>query len=254
MIPKEDLYAKTRQSWEDIWAQESSIADEFEVLKQPRARDVFDEFPRYLPKQGIILEAGSGLGATLITLREQGYDVIGLDYAEGALRASHRYEPSLRLHVGDVHMLPYATNSLHGYLSFGVFEHFQQGMLPALREAYRVLAPGGIMVMTIPYPNLVHMAVRWKRQLSGQSVLTDDDFFESTYTRRALEDNMRAAGFEVLLAKPTGHSYTLWGLGGPFREAGYYRTSPLAERLGGVFRRVLPWSFNFTTLMIGRKP
>ncbi|NWG18438.1 MAG: hypothetical protein HXY41_17580, partial [Chloroflexi bacterium] len=52
---------------------------------------------------------------------------------------------------------------------------------------------------------------------------------------------------------PTSHAFTLWGLGGPFRGRGYYQTSALADALGGVLRVVLPWAFNFSTLLIARK-
>ena len=58
----------------------------------------------------------------------------------------------------------------------------------------------------------------------------------------------------MLRAIPTSHSYTLWGLGGVFRAPGYYQTSALAESLGKLLRVVLPWAFNFTTLIIARKP
>jgi SAM-dependent methyltransferase len=251
---KDDLYERTRQSWEDIWKQKSSIADELDVLKQPRTRDQFNLFPLYLSRDGYILEAGSGLGATMVVLREQGFKLIGLDYAEQALQQSRAHDPTLPLQVGDVHALPYADNSLFGYLSFGVFEHFAHGMLPALREAYRVLVPGGTLVLTIPYPNLVHLGVRTRRKLMRQSVLTDDDFYESTYRRVDLERALETVGFEVVLAKPTSHSFTFWGLGGPFRAAGYYRTSALAELMGRITKAILPWAFNYTTMIIGRKP
>ena len=184
----------------------------------------------------------------------QGFPVIGADYAPAALEMAQQHDPSLPLYVADVHALPHATNSLGAYLSFGVLEHFEQGMGPALAEAYRILRPGGILILTIPYPNVVHQLVHWKRRIRGGSTLNDDDFYESAYTRLALEDNARQAGFTVLETIPTSHSFTLWTLGGPFRKAGYYETSELAERLGSVLARVLPWAFNFTTLLIGQKP
>ena len=53
------------------------------------------------------------------------------------------YDPALKLQTGDVHALPYGDKSVHGYLSFGVLEHFEHGVGPALREANRVLASGG---------------------------------------------------------------------------------------------------------------
>ncbi|NLE52043.1 MAG: hypothetical protein GX613_11620, partial [Chloroflexi bacterium] len=39
----------------------------------------------------------------------------------------------------------------------------------------------------------------------------------------------------------------------PFRAPGYYRASPLADRLARVLCVVAPWAFNFTTMVIARK-
>lgn len=255
MIPPEifgSRYDSTRQAWEDIW-DSASVERELETARSKRAQETYAIIASYLPKNGLILEAGSGLSAALLTFRDMGYKVIGLDYAENALRISHHYDPTLPLLVGDVHALPHPDNALDAYLSFGVLEHFEHGMGPALAEAYRVLKPGGILVLTIPYPNVVNRLVAWRRKRSGVTVLNDDDFFESTYDRAALEGNAHAAGFTVLRSIPTSHAYTLWGLGGPFRAPGYYRVSRLAEALGGLLARVLPWAFNFSTLLIARK-
>jgi ubiquinone/menaquinone biosynthesis C-methylase UbiE len=210
-------------------------------------------YTSYLPKDGVILEAGSGLSAVVITLRRMGFNVVGLDYAANALHISRRYDPTLPLIVGDVHALPHADNGLAAYLSFGVLEHFEHGMAPALKEAYRVLRPGGLLVLTIPYPNVVHRLVAWRRKRQNVSVLTDDDFYESTYTRGDLVQYVTAAGFTPIRIVPTSHAYTLWGLGGMFRGEAYYQTSALADRLGEMFRVILPWAFNFSTMVIARK-
>ena len=248
-----DRYDSTRKAWEDIW-DSASVEQELQTETYARAQETMRQYTPYLPKDKLILEAGSGLSAALITLQHMGYRVTGLDYAENALRISRQYDPSLVLAVGDVHTLPYADNSFGAYLSFGVLEHFEAGMAKPLAEAYRVLDHGGVLVLTIPYPNVVNRFVAWRRRRQGVSVLNDDEFFESTYTRARLETNVRNAGFEVLRALPTSHSYTLWGLGGIFRAPGYYQTNALAEGAGRLLRVVLPWAFNFTTLIIGRKP
>ncbi len=155
--------------------------------------------------------------------------------------------------TGDVHDLPVADGTLGAYLSFGVLEHFEHGMGLALQEAHRALKQHGVLVLTIPYPNVIYRLVQLKRRVRGQSTLTDDNFYESAYSKAALVDEVQRAGFRVLLARPTSHSFTLWGLGRAFRGAGYYETSPLAEALGAVADKYAPWWFNFMTLVVARK-
>jgi SAM-dependent methyltransferase len=247
------LYESTRRAWETIW-DSASIEVELDAVQYGRSLRTLRLYEPYLARDGLLLEAGSGLSAVVITLRRMGYTVAGLDYAENALHASKAYDPTLPLLAGDVHALPLADNAIAAYLSFGVLEHFEHGMGPALAEAYRALRPGGVLVLTIPYPNVVHRLVTWRRQRRGAGPLADDGFYESTYTRAALVDAVAGAGFTVTRAVPTSHAFTLWGLGGPFRAAGYYRTSRLADALGGLLGVVLPWAFNFSTLVIAHKP
>ena len=252
MTSHHSRYESTRQTWETIW-DHASIEVELRAVRSARSMQTIAAYAPYLPHDALILEAGSGLSAVVITLREMGYPVAGLDYAVNALQASKDYAPALPLLAGDVHALPCADSSLGGYLSFGVLEHFEHGMGPALVEAYRVLRPGGVLVLTIPYPNVIFRLVRWRRSLSGTGPLTDDQFYESAYTRAELVGAVEGAGFHVDLAQPTSHAFTLWGLGGPFRGAGYYETTPLAEALGGALARGLPWAFNFMTLIVAHK-
>jgi SAM-dependent methyltransferase len=245
-------YDTTRRAWQDIWSG-ASIEVELEAVRSVRSMETIHAYLPFLSKSDIILEAGSGLSAVVITLRSMGYNLIGLDYAENALHVSRACDPTLSLTVGDVHKLPFAPNSLGAYLSFGVLEHFEHGMQPALAEAHRVLKPDGVLVLTIPYPNIVHRLVAWRRKRQGVSLLTDDQFYESTYTRKALESEVTRAGFKLALVQPTSHSFTLWGLGGVFRAPGYYRTSALAETVGKLLRVVLPWASNYMTLVVARK-
>ncbi|MDQ7025687.1 MAG: class I SAM-dependent methyltransferase [Anaerolineae bacterium] len=244
-------YDSTRDAWESIW-DSASVAVELETIQYPRAKRQIQQYLPYLPQDDIILEAGSGLSAAVITLRDMGYHVIGLDYAENALHTSRQHTPNLPLLAGDVHALPHPDNSIGAYLSFGVLEHFEQGMGAALQEAYRVLKPNGVAVITIPYPNIIWKLAQWRREQQGRSLI-DEDFYESTYTREQLIQEMSQVGFSVLEAVPSGHSYTFWGVSSIFQGKGYYQTNRLAETLGAVTRTVAPWLFNFMTMIIARK-
>ena len=248
-----ERYESTRQAWEEIWSR-ADVPRELATMSYPRAQEILRAYLPFLPRDGVILEAGSGLGAVLLTLQPLGYRIHGLDYAPGALRATRDYEPSLPLLAGDVHQLPYATGSLAAYLSFGVLEHFEHGMAPALREAFRVLRPGGLLVLTIPYPNWLERAVRWRKGRRGGSVLQNDEFYESTYDARQLRAAVGAAGFAIQRVLPTSHAYTFYGLGALFRAPGYYKTNGLARFCGRIARWLLPWPLNYNTLVLATKP
>ncbi|MCC7206213.1 MAG: class I SAM-dependent methyltransferase, partial [Anaerolineae bacterium] len=149
-------YERTRRAWRDIWTG-TEFEREMATLDYPRARQLFDLYLPWLPKDPAapILEAGCGPGHVVYYLRQRGYPALGLDYAPEALAPTRALYPDLPLHVGDVHQLPYPDNTFGAYLSFGVVEHFEQGPARALAEAFRTLRPGGVLVLSTPTPNVV---------------------------------------------------------------------------------------------------
>ncbi|MEM9954815.1 MAG: class I SAM-dependent methyltransferase [Chloroflexota bacterium] len=247
-----NLYNSTRKAWEDIW-DAASVDVELQTSYYRRSIRGRNHYLPYLNQEDVILEAGSGLSSALIPLREMGYKVVGVDYALNSLHASRDHTPELALAGADIHHLPFADNSVGAYLSFGVLEHFEHGMHDALVEAHRILKPDGIAVITIPYPNIVWKLAQWRRNQQGRQLI-DDSFYESTYTKDQLVSELTQANFDVVASIPTSHSFTLWGLGGIFQGKGYYETSDTAEFLGGIFSHIMPWTFNFMTMMIAQKP
>jgi SAM-dependent methyltransferase len=250
-----DSYARTRQAWRDIWAA-TGFERELATLSYPRARALLRLYMPHLPKESPILEAGCGYAQIVYYLRQHGYNVIGLDYAPEGLTPTADQYPELPLHLGDVHQLPYADNSFGGYLSFGVVEHFEAGPAAAIAEAYRVLRPGGLLVLTVPHPNFVEDLVKLADRLFPARVARRPraEYYETNFRHAQIADFVRAAGFVQLSAHPYSHSYTFYGLGGPFRGEGYYVTSGLAEACGRLGKRLLPWYTAFECLILARKP
>jgi len=246
-----DRYSSTRDEWKRIW-QEADVARELETLNYARSRYARALYSPYLPHDEFILEGGCGLGIEIINLSEQGYEVIGIDYAENALHQINHFRRGYRLTTGDIHHLPFPDGVFGACLSIGVLEHFEFGPAPGLREACRVLRRGGILVLIIPYPNLVWRLVQLKKRLARPK-LRPPAFYETTYTTGQLRQHLAAADFEVLAQHPIGHSFTLWGVSRLFRGPGYYETSAVAERLGDIFSKLLPWSMCFESLIIARK-
>jgi len=86
--------------------------------------DWFEEpFTRYLPKTGIILEAGCGLGQYVLALRMRGYEVEGVDWGPETVNFVQSLYPDLPVRVGDVTCLDVPAGYYSGYISLGVVEH-----------------------------------------------------------------------------------------------------------------------------------
>jgi SAM-dependent methyltransferase len=159
-------------------------------------------FLEQLPKGEPILDAGCGLARWVIYLRQRGYTVLGVDQAHGALVQATRFEPTLPLFTGDTQVLPLRDESLGGIISLGVVEHVLSGPVPALRELRRVLKPGGIALVAVPYNNpfrrcLINHLRRlrdWQKRRAGLKL----DFAEYRFSARELSNFLREAGFDVL--------------------------------------------------------
>jgi SAM-dependent methyltransferase len=249
---KSEVYAETRQAWRDIWIG-TEFDNELKSLEYRRSQEVLQTYLPFLDRNLPVLEAGCGPAHVVYYLKQHGYRAIGVDYAPEALVTTHERFPDLPLHMGDVHNLPYASNTFGAVLSFGVVEHFEHGPDLALRESHRVLAKNGKLVITVPHPQFVESLYIFKQKLFPSKVARAG-YYERTYTHDELANHVRNAGFKIELVKPIGHSYTYYGLGGPFRRAdAYYATSDLAEKVGDISRRVIPWLSAFHTLIIASK-
>jgi SAM-dependent methyltransferase len=248
-----ERYRRTQQSWAQIWSDEATLMAERETLGYRRARQERAFYLPHLPRDALLLEAGCGMGIRVAELAGLGYRTVGIDYVEQALRPLKSANPDQTLLAGDIHRLPFQSESFGAYLSFGVLEHFDFGPGPALAEAWRILRPGGVLVVSVPVPSLVRRLVHRRRLRRAASGEHGALLYETAYAREDLEAAVRLAGFEVVASHPIGHSFTLWGLGWPFRASGYYRTTGLAEWLGDRLRDWLPWSMAFGCLTIAHR-
>lgn len=121
-----------------------------------RARIVL-RFLHGIPKTNRLLDAGAGYGILALTLADQGYSIDALDLGPermAALDARKKELPALdaRIHtfVGSLTELPFADNSYDTLICSEVIEHIKDDA-KAVAELNRVLAPGGTLIITVPY-------------------------------------------------------------------------------------------------------
>ncbi len=99
------------------------------------------------PGEGIALDLGGGTGLLRQPLRARGYRYINLD-----LRPAAHGEPTV---IGDAHALPVGDGTLSLVVAKETLEHFSDPSL-VLEEVWRVLRPGGRLVIFVPFLHPFH--------------------------------------------------------------------------------------------------
>ncbi|MBP1691214.1 MAG: glycosyltransferase [Bacteroidetes bacterium] len=157
----------------------------------------FEEpFSKHLPRTGKILEAGCGIGQHVVALRVRGYDAVGVEWASRTVEAARSFFPTLPVEAGDVTALNVPDGTYAGYISLGVMEHRQEGPEPFLREAFRVVAPGGVAFISVPHFHPL-------RRLKGVFGLYGGNaeglgFYQYAYSTRDFSTHLRNAGFAIV--------------------------------------------------------
>jgi SAM-dependent methyltransferase len=117
-------------------------------LSEPSPELTAAESDGWLGRPGRALDAGCGLGTELAYLAGRGWQVVGIDLSEHALRQASGAHPAVAFARSDIRALPFAAGAFDIVLDRGCFHY----LCPLDRLCYaaelgRVLRPAGRVLL-----------------------------------------------------------------------------------------------------------
>lgn len=145
------------------------VANSFELgfLAVPLARqisecDAYELAPLFLELFAgrNVLEAGCGSGRWCGWLDSHGIAADGIDWSRALCDRAQREIPQSRFFARNMEDSGLPEGSYSGLLALGSIEHAVAGPQKALAEFHRLLCPGGVAVITVPYGSPLRRAIR----------------------------------------------------------------------------------------------
>jgi len=159
---------------------------------------------------GQFLDAGCGTGDFLPDLIARRGKVTALDFADDMIEQSRtrmarkHLDDQVTFEVGDVTNLDHDDNSFDAIIGVGLVEYLTD-YRAALREFYRVLKPGGIVIITVPsivspfmaYETLVPKCKGVVKQVLSAAGLREPEraYFQRHFVPWAFDRDFRRIGY-----------------------------------------------------------
>jgi len=186
-----------------------------------------------------ILDVGSPKDLAAMLARHRGYEVVATDILPDAILLSHRFAAAQGLEgqgpgrvyseLQDGRALTYPDSSFDAAYSISVLEHIPDGGdSAAIRELIRVVRPGGVVVVTVPYDRgyretFAKGPVYERRPIGSEAI-----FYERHYDRAALASRLLGSATAEVV------DLSFWGEGAVRMEALLNRLGPLGLPLSPV--------------------
>jgi SAM-dependent methyltransferase len=150
------------------------VADEYverifdELRHKPLDRQLLDRFAARVRDVGPACDMGCGPGHVARYLHEIGVAVCGVDLSPAMIERARRLVPGVEFRQGDMMALDAADGAWEGIVAFYSIIHVpRDDMVGALGELWRVLRPGGLLLLAFHIgDDTIHLDEWWNQKVS----------------------------------------------------------------------------------------
>lgn len=160
-----------------------------------------------------VLEAGCGNGRVIVWMKSHGVkNICGIEANGEIVKEFKKRFPKFDVRCGDIMNLPKDLKKHDVVLSYGVVEHFSDGLSRPLYQMCQDLSETGIAIVTVPFLSvfrkikyLVFEHRRWNKAEYPYcpEFYANGDFYMYLLTKKEFKYELRKAGFHVIK-----HRYT----------------------------------------------
>jgi SAM-dependent methyltransferase len=164
-------------------------------------RDVFLEL---VPPPGRrTLDLGCGEGRLSRDLKALGHDVVGVDRSEAMVAAARDADPEIEVHLADAAQLPLPDGAFDCAAAFMSLQDVDD-LGGSVREAARVLEPGGRLCLAVVHP--LNSAGLFRGEMPESPFVVDGSYLDESYYQDEIE--RRGLALTLVSAHRPLQSYT----------------------------------------------
>ncbi len=159
--------------------------------KKPQDQVILKRFAQAIGDRRPVWDLGCGPGQTTRYLNDLGIEACGLDLAARLPAEARALPPGIHFQQGNLLPSDFEDRTLAGAVAFYAIAHFTSDQVRrAFAEVFRVLRPGGILLLTYHIGNdTAHVEA-----FLGKRVAIDFMFFPAAFVRNSLE----TCGFRII--------------------------------------------------------
>jgi 2-polyprenyl-3-methyl-5-hydroxy-6-metoxy-1,4-benzoquinol methylase len=174
-------------------------------------RPVIEPMLQSLSAGSTVLDMGCGNGSFLASLKHREWRLIGTDFSPTGIEIARRSYPEIEFFLADAQTdLARKVDPVDAVISTEVIEHLYDPR-SFLGNAYKLLKPGGIFIVTTPYHGyLKNLVLALTGDIDRHFTVLWDHGHIKFWSRKTLTEALMETGFRVEAFVGAGRLPYLW--------------------------------------------